>query len=326
MSLELVYPGVSQEYKLAEPTVEPPQPVPYPIGWHVFMHDGQRPFFVKHDEVYTRTKSLLGRLLEWLEKTFRITVAVLRWLKYTNETFPLVAYDPVGGIEPNGKVIVKLEKYRDWIYEMERTLGKRTLGLFVQPGYGFCDTDAGDTNPYKDDVHLGVIDCGGNRRNGLGQVTKSGNKYEITETQSFWAGPNPERNYDTHPQLMEKQVDVGDVGNGIFWRTADADVIWPFVSDRPVAHKVINIAYYPQLPIVAKLDGYAVEISEYCFQGSKTFVFVTDGLPSGWYLAETMGDGHPVGTPGNDKDLVRHIEHPDWPKGCPPPIAGWRQA
>jgi hypothetical protein len=319
MSLELVYPGVSQQYEQVDEPEPPdlPQPVEEPAGWHVRAGDGQRPFKVKHDEVYTRSQGFWRDLL----------AIFFANLKYTNEIFTFQAYDAFDGVIA-GKVIVKLEKFREWVNEFKRHLGERVLWLFVQPRYGWCDTDAPDTNPYVDDVHFLVATCGGNRHNGLGTVTKHGNKYERVECQRFWDGPNPDCSYELTPHLMIKQVDVGDVGNGIFWRTAGGGdaVVFPLVSDKDICIPYPNIAFYPFPEFDALLDGYLVHVVEYVYQGSKTFVRITAGvLPAGWYLAETMGDGHPVGVPGNDRDYVCHISHPDWPKGCCPPVAGWRQ-
>jgi hypothetical protein len=313
-----------------EPQEKPLPLLKQPAGWLVTIGDGQKPLFVKHDVVYNRGHSgLLARVVNAIARLLGAVEPFM--LKYTNETVTALPYSLQTGVQLRSKVIVKLEKMRAWVYEFERHMGKRVLGLFVQPGFGFCDTDAPNTDPYRDNVHVGVIDCGGNRRNGLGTVYKNNVKYEIIQTQKFQAGPNTKISYKTHPHLMEKQVDVGDVGNGIFWRTSSVgDCIWPWVSDRPVCHHHGNITFYPALPFDAKIDGYYVRVTKYVFSGSSTFIYNSnDGeLPKGWYLAEEIvvppGRVEPYG--GSDKDYVRHIQAAGWPVGCTPPIAGWRKS
>ena len=288
------------------PTGELPEPIPDPVGWFVYPGDGNRPARVRHDDVFWRPR------------------------KITNETFPLREYDPVAHrVSPVSKVIVRLDRDIRWIWWLRDLMGERVLGHFAQPGYGFMDTNAEDTDPYTDEMKLGVITCGGNLVNVNDVVQVSSGRWGLVDYQNVNADPDRSLTRENAPHLFIKQVLVGNtVEYPIFWVVDKGeiggmgDVVWPFLSDRPVALRLNELEFFPEPPFDAYLCDVPVQVDAYCFSGSN----VMGQVNGAWYMLEEMlvtGDVNDKGLGGNWLDRRLYIEHPDWPDGCAPPVIGW---
>ena len=237
-------------------------------------------------------------------------------LKFTNETMPEIqSYNAdTGKVNVNDFMTIKLHLHREWLHEIERMNNRRILDLWVGKGYGWCDKDAPHTNPYTDEIKYNVIDCGGNRRRGLGIIEKNGIMYVLIEMQKISDGPNSELTYENAPHLVQKQ---SCVTQALTWRTpVQGDVIWPNIApDELVAYNLSRCRLYPEIPFDALLHSRRVSVLEYCLQGSTTLVRVTGEL-LGWYVAEES----PV-PPGlvepyaslSWRDYHKYIDCSDWP-------------
>ena len=276
------------------PTVRLPAPIPEPVGWKVKAGDGQMPVVVRHDPFgHPRTLDMK--------------------LGMTNETFPCREYIPSDDKVVQGKVIVPLWKKYEWIRFCREFMGPKVWERFVQPGDGFCDTNEEDTDPINGEIKLGVIDCGGVRRN-VTRILENGS-YAIVQHQPFQDGPNAELNYENAPHLHNVKVLVGDTPQKSWFIRTDpkqGDTYWPFISCVPVAHQLNWIDFYPKLPFNASLYNVNIVISKYIFSGSNTYGFV-DGF--GWYELERMDPT------GNNQGWMVNVS--PWVLTCPAPVVGW---
>jgi len=250
-------------------------------------------------------------------------------MAYTNDTISAIQTYKDGVVYPHDYQTIKMEYYREWLGVFEQMNNSKLLGLWVQPRYGWCDKDAPETDPWEDDVHYNVIDCGLNRREVVAEVVKNGIKYAVIRMVPI---DNVPRVYDweREPQLCQIQTAINNAET--WWRSPEQGrVIWPnWAKDELIAYNLSHCVYYPALPFFAKVHGYDVIVAELCYSGSKTYGNLTGEL-EGWYLLDEIVPPADLVEPfavRTDRDYVCHIEADGWPglKGKPlPPECPWRK-
>jgi len=238
-------------------------------------------------------------------------------MDYTNDTLSGIQTYQDGVVYPHDYQTLKLEYYRYWLQYFEEMNNYRILEKWVGKGYGWCDKDEIGTDPYLDDVHYNVIDCGLNIRETVGEIVKNGIYYVLVNMVPIDSQPYAELNYIDNPQLIQVQTAITKNGT---WRSPEQGFVkWPnWGSDEVMAYNRANCRYFPETPFDAVLYGVDVTITDLCWQGSTTWGEVAD---HGWYILEECTPPANLVEPNaakTDRDCHQYIVHPDWP----PPSMG----
>lgn len=281
----------------------PPIPVPAPtIGWFVYAWDGQKPARARHD---------------YPSRTFSEKIKLIQ----TNET---VALRPMtdGVPDPRSKEITLLDRRWEWVRKFIDMMTYYIWGQYVQPGFGYQDTNEDHTNPDVGPFKQQSLSCGGNLFNVLSERiwTSLGAHLQI-QIQDFYQPVDWTLTYESAPHLVTKQVLVGhNAAKETYYITDQkrGDITWPMVCDKPLAVAESDIEYLPKLPFVTKMNGYDITFVVYCFTGSSTYGMADDG---NWYLIEEMVVSG-IGSCSYD----RRVYVDEWIKTCPPPIKGWTRS
>lgn len=274
------------------------EPVVHPDGWIVYSNDGQMPARVRHDKV-SRT---LGDKITLIQ---------------TNET---VVGRPIidGEVDWRSKEVTRLDRDWDWVIKFRDMLGELVWGLYVQPGFGFQDTNSKPTDPDVGPFKQQSLTCGGNLVNVIGDpMWTAAGEYRQVQVQSFYSKNYFLSDWNFMPHLFTKQVLVGHNADKETYYIAHqkhGDLTWPWVCDRPLAISSSELEFLPKLPFATMLDGIPVMIDAYCFHGSNTYGRINDR----WYLLEEMVVSG-IGSCTYD----RRVYVKDWVETCPPPVKGW---
>ena len=299
MSVELVYDGKIQEYEPVIPSENggKPTPVPTPLhGFFVYAESGPayRAARVRHDVV---------------SRTFENRSGLIQ----TNETRALT-----GAPDYRSKVVTSLDRNWAWVDLFQSMIGTFMWGLYVQPGYGFQDTNNDPTDPNAGPFKQQSLTCGGNLLSVCSDViwTNDG-AYVTVAIQDFNKIPNFSLTYENSPHLVTKQVIVGHNSEKETYYIAhqkNGDMTFPMACRVPLAIAVRNIEYLPSLPFETEINGWPVTFDAFCFQGSNTF-----GKSQGdWFAIEEM-----VVSGIGSCQYDRRVYVRDWIATCPPPVKGW---
>jgi len=235
-------------------------------------------------------------------------------LRQTNMTYPFSFIDADGNVKFT-KYVMRLDKELFWVEEWKIWLGEFMWGKYIEPGFGFQDTNAWPSDGvYKQQT----IDCGLNVRKLVGEPfwTRKGQYVQVEAISYYSANSTPYWNYESTPHLMVKQTIVGTSSEQpVYYITHQkfGDLIWPNLFQQRLVHAMRDLELFPELPFETTYKGVHVTITGYCFQYEKVY-----GLINGqWYLLEESS-----GETGNAvKDRILYVS--DWIETPPNPWRGW---
>lgn len=242
-------------------------------------------------------------------------------LRQTNETIVGSAFDPAT-FKLSGKEITRLDFRWSWVNRFIAMMNKYIWGLYVQPGFGFQDTNAKDTDPNVGPFKQQSLSCGGNLHEGLRRFLTSDGAYWEVAIQDYYAGPGDAITYESAPELVTKQVLTGhSITSGKDYQIVDqnrGDLVWPWVCDKPVAIAERDLEEIP-LPFDTTYEGRPITIDGYCFSGSTTYGHVKGYDKSeGWIIVEEM---EVTGRGNVEND--RRVYVTGWIDTAAPPVKGW---
>jgi len=230
-------------------------------------------------------------------------------------------------VHPNDFKTIKFEYYRAWLHIHENMNNTRLLYAWCQPRYGWCDNNADPTDPWVDDVHYNIIDCGLNRREAVGEVNKNGTRYCIIRMVPATSNPRA-YSWEEEPHLVQLQTTINNAET--WWRSpVQGKVLWPnWGVSEFMAYNLSHCAYYPDTPFSALVHGYQVTVNKLLYQGSKTFGLLSGEL-NGWYVLEEIVTPEGLSDPNacrTDLHYNRYVISELWPGFPTAPECPWRKS
>ena len=300
-----------------------PEPVLHLIGgWSP--GPGDTPMRMYHD----------NRRADWgyAPRTLRLKIAI------SNEITRTCPPNKAGTrVYEDAKIEIPMRRRRDGLDWIRYTHGDWATERIYRPGYGYFDGGGENPDPFTPANVFKLLFGGGQ----LVNARYTEGRWAFVEAQSYQAGPDYSRTYADAPNLVLKQINVGNrpdksmflqVDKGEVGGVGDvylphcSDVFYPWVSAEPMA--AIELEFlepFPSLPFMCHLYGREAMVTEYRFIGSDTWGYVEFGdLPRGWYCLERMritGIESDRTKGGNDAD--REVLVTPWLHSCPIPVIDW---